>query len=230
MVIDQLTTSDYDTLVPATYNFVLKANNNILTNRKYAIVILLPMFYNDTFYADINITCSVTLPTLTKHNCTLYGNQLVIETQAASNLSQINITVDKIFNPSNDTWCNTTDIGLLERTYFRVRVIDVLTNQVTMETSSSVDQSTCLEFKTWRTPIQVTYNKIVQSGIISKMHLSITKETNSLRVIPYCNNSGITFEPAIYEFNAYNLTTLTNNLIIRSDVLPGLYWINFTKF
>jgi hypothetical protein len=98
-----------------------------------------------------------------------------------------------------------------------------------METSPTVDQSTCLTFASYRIPIQISYYGTVQSGLLSNFSFSISRATNSLKVVPYCANAGIYFQPATIDFNSYNLSNITASLVVRSDVVPGSYWINFTQ-
>lgn len=153
----------------------------------------------------------------------------VVNTTATTSLSSLNITVDSIYNPSNDTLCNTTDISMLERTYFRVKVLDLSTNRIIVETSSTVDARTCLTFSSYRIPISVSFFSTMQSGLVSTMNYSIRQPTNSLKLTPYCSNLGITFSPKTIDFSNYNTSTVANSIVIRSDVTPGSYWINFTK-
>lgn len=232
MLIDSLTVSDTDTLVPAIYKIQLASNTPILTpGKSLAVIVLLPNFYNSTFYADTNVGCWLSPFSGSRYNCSLYGNELVtlINTTSTTSLSTLNITIDSIYNPPNDTYCNTTDIGMLERTYFRVKVLDLSTNQILMETSAAVDARTCLAFTSYRIPISVSYYSTMQSGLISTMNYSISQVTNSMKLTPYCSNLGITFNPKTIDFNSYNTTTVMNSIVIRSDVTPGSYWINYTK-
>lgn len=75
MLIDSLTASDTDTLVPAIYTLQLSSNNVILgPGKNLAVIILLPNFYNSTFYADTNIGCYISPFSMSRFNCTLYGN------------------------------------------------------------------------------------------------------------------------------------------------------------
>ena len=135
MVIDSLTATDYDTSVTAQYNLTVLSTSSILApNKKLAVIVLLPMFYNDTYYADINLTCTISNPLPTDYNCSLYGNELVatLSTSATTNLKNVTIGITKLFNPTGETFCNTTDVTMLERTYFRVRVLDLTTNEIIM--------------------------------------------------------------------------------------------------
>jgi hypothetical protein len=56
IILSNIKVSDYDTLIPATYTFEINSFGSqtylISAGKSLAIVIDIPLFYNDTFYAD----------------------------------------------------------------------------------------------------------------------------------------------------------------------------------
>jgi hypothetical protein len=75
MIIDSLTVSDTDTLVPAVYKIQVSSNQVILgPNRTIAVIVVIPDFYNSTFYADSDVGCWVMPFSSVRYNCSLYGN------------------------------------------------------------------------------------------------------------------------------------------------------------
>jgi hypothetical protein len=139
------------------------------------------------------------------------------------------MSISSILNPSSPTFCNTTDVNLLVNTYFRIKIMDLTSNDILFETSAIVDSSTCMTFSVIRIPIVVQYPLKMSAGLVYNITFTITKPAINLKVVPFCSSVGVSFLPATVSFNSYSLLQQNTEIFLRSDMAAGTYTVNFTK-
>ena len=61
------------------------------------------------------------------------------------------------------------------------------------------------------------------------MKITLEKPGTKVRITPTANINGISFEPAVFEFDDYWQSDLKFTIKIRSDVIPRGYKILFIK-
>lgn len=87
--------------------------------------------------------CSLSLSAATVSPCEIYGSEVLIDDLSYNVLTQdINIRFDKLINPSVLNICSM--LGNVE-SYFRIRVINLNSNEIITSTSYIEDQI-CMNF------------------------------------------------------------------------------------
>lgn len=229
LAITSVAASDYDLLYPAIYTFVVSSNGGInvaVSGQQLAIIITIPAFYSDTLWANNNMTCQLNSVTST---CSRNNDEIIILRNFTSSYTSLTMVINTLLNPSSPTFCNTTDVNLLINTYFRVKIMNVLSNDILFETSATVDASTCMTFSSLRIPIAVQYPLKMSAGLIYNFSFTITKPAINLKVIPYCQSIGVSFLPQQVSFSNYSLLQQNSEVYLRSDMAAGIYTVTFTK-
>lgn len=229
LAITSVSASDYDLLYPAVYTFVVSSSGGIniaSSGQELAIIITIPTFYSDTLWANNNMTCTLSGVTST---CTRNNDEIIILRNFTSSYTSLTMVVNTLLNPSSPTFCNTTDVNLLVNTYFRVKIMNVLSNDILFETSATVDASTCMQFSSIRIPIAVQYPLTMFAGLVYNFTFTITKPAINLKVIPYCQSIGVSFLPRQVSFSNYSILQQNSEVFLRSDMAAGIYTVTFTK-
>lgn len=128
--IKAISASDYDLLFPSVYTFSVESLGGqqiAQPGQQLAIVITIPHFYDDTLWANLEHVCTLNTAIVT---CTRYDDEIILLKNFTTSETVFTITVSKLLNPSSPTYCNTTDVNLLVNTYFRVKIMNTLSNDI----------------------------------------------------------------------------------------------------
>jgi hypothetical protein len=229
LAITYIQASDYDLLYPATYTFVVASSSGVIVaqaGQQLAIIITIPAFYNDTLWANTNMTCMLNA---VNSVCTRNNDEVIILSNFTTDFTNLTMVLNALLNPSSPTFCNTTDVNLLMNTYFRVKIMNLLSNEILFETSATVNAGTCMQFSSLRIPIAVQFPLKMSAGLVYNFSFMITKPAINLKIIPYCTSIGVSFQPSQVSFNNYSLLQQNTQVFLRSDMPAGTYTITFTK-
>lgn len=84
---------------------------------------------------------------------------------------------------------------MLEQTFFRIRIIEVVSNKFMFESSSVVDGLNCLKFESKRIPISLEHPLIMVAGLAYNITYGIIKPASNLKIKAKTTANGFSFSP-----------------------------------
>lgn len=129
IAINKVTVSDFDLLNPSDYTFAFTAAAGSIgiSGKNLSYIIVIPTFYRSTLWANSAPVCKFSQLNTTS-SCYSYQGEIIVTEIFSANYSSLTLTISTLLNPSLPTTCNTTDTNILAQTFFRIRIIDTLSN------------------------------------------------------------------------------------------------------